>query len=153
MKKIISIIVVALAFTAVASAQPRAIGARIGCGIGAHTGYSVDFSYEHTLGGANFLEANLGISDSKFLDIHASYNFVFASPNWTASGEWNAYVGPSIGLTGYSNGVNFDAGAVVGLEYTFHFPLMLSFDVRPEVVIGDGGGFVCHPSLGIRYRF
>lgn len=145
MKKIISVIVAALAFAAVASAQPRAIGVRIG--------YGTDVSYEHTLGGANFLEVNLGVRGFKFLDIHASYNFVFASPNWTASGEWNAYVGPSIGLSGYSNGVIFDAGAVVGLEYTFHFPLMLSFDIRPEVEIGDGAGFACYPSLGIRYRF
>lgn len=145
MKKFISVIVAVLAFAAVASAQPRAIGARIGWG--------VDVSYEHTLGGSNFLEANLGITGFQFLDIHASYNFVFASPNWTASGEWNAYVGPSLGFVGYSGGVRFAAGAVIGLEYTFHFPLMLSFDLRPEARIGSGGGFSCLPSLGIRYRF
>lgn len=144
MKKFISVIVAVLAFAAVASAQPRAIGACIGWG--------VDVSYEHTLGGSNFLEANLGITGFKSLDIHASYNFVFASPNWTASGEWNAYVGPSIGFIG-EDGVKFCAGAVIGLEYTFNFPLMLSFDLRPEARIGYDRPFFCLPALGIRYRF
>lgn len=144
MKKIIAILVAALAVTFAASAQPRAVGLRVG--------YGVDASYQHTLAGENFLEVDLGLTGFRFLDIHASYNFIFASPTWT-TGEWNLYVGPSVGLVGFDGGAQLGLGGLVGIEYTFNFPLQLSFDVRPEARIGSNGGFACYPTLGIRYRF
>ena len=52
MKKVILIVAAVLGFAVVASAQPRAIGARIGWG--------AEISYQHTLGANNFLEADLG---------------------------------------------------------------------------------------------
>ena len=48
---------------------------------------------------------------------------------------------------------------MVGLEYTFDFPLQLSIDIRPQVGIVMGGGSSAVyigdlvPALGIRYRF
>ncbi len=58
MKKIIIIAALALGFAVAASAQPRAIGGRLGNGLEA--------SYQHTVRGADFVEANLGL----FIQLH-----------------------------------------------------------------------------------
>ena len=49
MKKFFAVMVAALAFAAVASAQPKAVGVRVGNG--------AEVSYQHYLGGSNFIEA------------------------------------------------------------------------------------------------
>ena len=51
MKKFFAVMVAALAFAAVASAQPKAVGVRVGNG--------AEVSYQHYLGGSNFIEADL----------------------------------------------------------------------------------------------
>lgn len=53
MKKIIIIAALALGFAVAASAQPRAIGGRLA--------YGLEASYQHTVRGADFVEANLGL--------------------------------------------------------------------------------------------
>ena len=53
MKKTIIIIAVMLGFAFAASAQPKAIGGRLG--------YGIEASYQHTLGAPHFLELNAGI--------------------------------------------------------------------------------------------
>ena len=50
--------VAALAFAAVASAQPKAVGVRVGNG--------AEVSYQHYLGGSNFIEADLGFMSNGF---------------------------------------------------------------------------------------
>jgi hypothetical protein len=43
----------------------------------------------------------------------------------------------------------------VGLEYTFHFPLQLSVDLRPQLGLVNQafGIWGWYPHLSIRYRF
>lgn len=154
MKRFITAIALAVLCSAAASAQPRAIGGRVGA-----TG--LEASYEHTLG-SNFIETDLGM-DFGFagLGFKATgiYNFVFARPAWTDRGTWGLYAGPGISL-GYVadmyriNWVNenlpgnpgnvrkfkysdygfmFSFTGQVGLEYTFWFPLQLSVDIRPYI--------------------
>ena len=154
MKKIIIIAALALGFAVAASAQPRAIGGRLGNGLEA--------SYQHTVRGADFVEANLGLFGFGAIDATATYNFMIAQPDWTSRGEWGFYAGPGASL-GYGSNNSFHIAAVgqVGLEYTFWFPLQLSVDLRPQfgVDVHDGAhfytgglfGFV--PTLGVRYRF
>ena len=55
MKKFFLVAAMVLGFAAAASAQPRAIGARLGWGI--------DVSYQHTVKNADFVEANLGLNN------------------------------------------------------------------------------------------
>ena len=60
MRKVIIVIIAALAFSVAAVAQPKAIGVR--------GGWDAGVSYQHYLGGENFLEANAslyGFSDSE----------------------------------------------------------------------------------------
>lgn len=161
MKKIIIIAALALGFAVAAFAQPRAIGGRLGNGLEA--------SYQHTVRGADFVEANLGLFGFGAIDATATYNFMIAQPDWTSRGEWGFYAGPGASLGyGFVQNSSFHIAAVgqVGLEYTFWFPLQLSVDLRPQFGIkagkniGENGvgfyheglfGFV--PTIGVRYRF
>lgn len=151
MKKAFVIIFTALAFAAVASAQPKAIGLRGGWG--AH------LSYEHYLGGENFLEIDGGLYGLSTYEFGGTvtYNFMIARPNWTPRGQWGFYLGPGVNVGTWHNdagnrAINLGLCVQVGLEYTFWFPLNLSLDIRP------GWGFMSHvidyyPALAIRYAF
>lgn len=148
MKKFLMIAALALGVSAAAMAQPRAIGGRLGA-----TG--LEASYEHTLGGSNFVEVNAGLDYFYGVGAKAAatYNFMVAQPNWTDRGEWGVYVGPGLttgwvgdtvkykyneggvtyNYTDWGRGFMFGLAAQVGLEYTFWFPLQLSVDIRPYI--------------------
>ena len=152
MKKIISIAVLAIALSAAAVAQPRAVGGRVG--------YGVEASYQHTLG-QNFVEADLGLFGLG-LEVAATYNWMILQPQWTPKGEWGFYAGPGA-TVGCDFGGFFTAGVggQVGLEYTFdNIPLQLSVDYRPMFGLwaGQGGAGFWFPGLynfgiGARYCF
>ncbi len=151
MKKIILIAALALGFAAAAVAQPRAVGLKLGWG--------AEASYQHTVKGGNFIEATLGLNDFTSVNASAIYNFMIAQPQWTSKGEWGFYAGPgaSLGMCMLPNYSYFhiSAAGMVGLEYTFWFPLQLSFDLKPQLGFGFNYGFHFNimPSLGVRYRF
>lgn len=152
MKKIILVAALVLGFAVAASAQPRALGLR--------GGWGAELSYQHGFG-ADFLQADLGLNT--FNSVHGSviYNFMIAQPAWTSRGEWGFYAGPgaAVGMsfgTGNDDGYfHVAAAGMVGLEYTFWFPLQLSLDLKPTLGFGFGHGFHwgVMPALGIRYRF
>lgn len=151
MKKILLIAAMLLGFTVAAIAQPRAVGLKLGWG--------AEASYQHTVKGANFIEATLGLNDFTSLNASAVYNFMIAQPQWTDKGEWGFYAGPgaSVGTCMLKDRSYFhlSAAGMVGLEYTFWFPLQLSFDLKPQLGFGFNYGFHFNvmPSLGVRYRF
>ena len=153
MKKIILIAALVLGFAAVAAAQPRAIGLR--------GGWGVELSYQHTVG-ANFVEADLGWGTGG-INVAGTYNWTIAQPSWTSRGEWGVYAGPGV-AAGFGIGdvshINVGVAGQVGLEYTFWFPLQLSFDIRPvfglDLKTGGGSGFYFGgyiPAFSVRYRF
>jgi hypothetical protein len=81
---------------------------------------------------------------------------MIAQPAWTSRGEWGFYAGPgaSVGLgVGETNYLTLGAAGMVGLEYTFWFPLQLSIDFRQHIGIGNGLWFPSSVGLGVRYRF
>ena len=146
------IALVMLGVSVAVQAQPRAVGLR--------GGYGVEASYQHNLGGENFVEADLGLYSFNALNVGATYNWMLCQPNWTSQGKWGVYAGPGVVLGLGLGGANYFSAAVcgqVGLEYTFDFPLQLSLDVRPQLGFWTGGnhfyfeGF--YPALGIRYSF
>ena len=149
MKKIILVAALVLGFAVAASAQPRAIGLR--------GGWGAELSYQHGFG-ADFLQADLGLNT--FDSVHGSvvYNFMIAQPAWTSRGEWGFYAGPgaSVGLgLGEANYFSLGVAGMVGLEYSFWFPLQLSLDVKPTLGFGFNHGFHwgVMPAFGVRYRF
>ena len=154
MKKIILVAALVLGFAVAASAQPRAIGVRIGNG--------GEISYQHQLG-RNFLEVDggLGLGFDGTFNVGATgiYNFMIAQPQWTSQGEWGFYAGPGVAVglgLGEASYFSLAVAGMVGLEYTFNFPLQLSLDVRPQIGLGFGGHGLhwgLMPALGVRYKF
>lgn len=149
MKRFLLIAALMLGMAFAATAQPKAIGARMGWGFEA--------SYQHMVNGPDFVEADLGLFNTS-LNAAAVYNFMIAQPSWTERGEWGFYAGPGAALgLGLANnsGFNLAAAGQVGLEYTFWFPLQLSFDIRAQLGYTFGHSFYwgIGPALGVRYRF
>lgn len=151
MKKILVIAAMMLGLAVAASAQPRALGVRIGNG--------GEISYQHTLGN-NFLEVDggLGLGFDGVFNVGATgiYNFMIAQPAWTAQGQWGFYAGPgaTVGLgLGDVNYLTLGVAGMVGLEYTFEFPLQLSLDFRQHIGIGNGFWAPSSVALSVRYRF
>lgn len=150
MKKILLILAAALLFGAAAAAQPRALGIRAGWG--------AEVDYEHALGDAYFLEGSLGLGSfqNSFVSLSGLFNFVLARPDWTPRGDWSVYAGPGVGAIFARD---FGAGGIlgdIGLEYRFWFPLQLSLDLRPALMIGSEGIVtqgIFNFGLGIRYAF
>ena len=152
MKKIILIAALALGFAVAASAQPRAIGVRVGNG--------GEVSYQHSLGN-NFLEVDGGLGikfgENNSLNVGATgiYNFMIAE----FGGGFGFYAGPGVGVglkLGDEGFFNLSAAGMVGIEYNFSIPLQLSLDFRQHIGIGFGGNGPWTPSsvgLGIRYKF
>ena len=68
---------------------------------------------------------------------------------------YNSTVGLGLGL-GDANYFSLSAAGMVGIEYSFAFPLQISLDFRQHIGIGLGGHGLWTPSsvgLGIRYKF
>lgn len=144
MKKLFVIVVLALGLAASANAQSKAIGIRGGLG--------GELSYEHYMGGSNFLEADLGLWNHC---IHAVgiYNFSLLE-----DGGFGIYAGPGVSV-GMWNGTEEYSGLALGVvgqlgfEYNFNIPLNISLDWRPAFNFGDAGFYGRGIALGIRYKF
>lgn len=151
MKKIIIAAALVLGFAAAASAQPRALGVRIGNG--------GEISYQHSMG-SNFLEVDgglgLGLVDGVFnVGATGIYNFMISE----FGNGFGFYAGPGAGVGLALGDVNYlalSAAGMVGIEYNFNFPLQISLDFRQHIGIGFSGNGIWAPSsigLGLRYQF
>ncbi len=149
----------------VAYAQPRAIGANLGGGLG--------FSYQHGFGEANMLDLAVYVPLQPAawgLAANITYDWIDpfgATVPWNEKGEWHWYmgVGGGGGIYGYTFNANqpWFAGVAghIGIEYDFWFPFQLSIDWRPVIgVVGAGGGIGFNVAglyqglqLGVRYKF
>lgn len=140
MKKIILIAALVLGFAAAASAQPKAIGLRIG--------YGAELSYQHNVG-ANFIEADLGLESFKNLGVAATYNFSIAE----FGDGFKFYAGPGIGL-GFAESLMVGVAGQAGIEYNFaSAPVNISVDVRPYFDFMGVGLVGWYPHIGVRYNF
>ncbi len=150
MKKFILVLAAATLAAVAVSAQPRAIGARLGWG-------GIEVSYQHSLSEANMVSAELSFPGFHGIGANATYDWLNpfnATIPWSHKGEWNWYMGVGAGLAiGFpevskSAGANYGYGDYVeakvssnwfrvgvagrvGVEYNFWFPLQLSLDWRP----------------------
>ena len=165
MKKYLFIAVLAMA-SVMAYAQPRAIGANLGSGLG--------FSYQHGFGEANMLDvsANIPVLGGWGINGKVTYDWIDpfgATVPWNEKGEWHWYMGVGGAIATYGWGFNngfIGAAGRIGIEYDFWFPLQLSIDFRPTLgclLAGNGNGGVAAGfgwdvyagglGLGIRYKF
>jgi hypothetical protein len=149
MKKLIVIVALMLGVAVAASAQPRALGLRAGWG--------GELSYQHSLGGENFLEADLGWW-ANGISVAAAYDISIAP-----LGPFNFYAGPAAQVFTYTYNdvdrdymrMNLGVGAQIGIEYIFdQIPFQISVDWRPMVTLLNGVGFGWNSAaLGLRYAF
>ncbi len=141
MKKFLLTAALTVLAAAAAIAQPRAIGGRLG--------YGIEFSYQHSVGPSNMIQAELSFPGFVGgIGAAATYDWIFPITSWTEKGEWNWYAGVGAGLgfgwpnvdkstvggvtyKASSNWFNIGVAGRIGVEYNFWFPLQLSFDWRP----------------------
>lgn len=162
MKKLILSCIIFLGFITTAMAQdisPNAIGIRVGD----NDGFGTEVNYQRNLGNARRLELGLGWRDaSNFNAIRLTglYQWV-----WNLDGNFNWYVGfgGAVGSFDFddtfinddSDEFFFNTAGVVGIEYDFDFPILISLDFRPEIgIINDvDDDLEFDIALGIRYQF
>lgn len=130
----------------------------IGIRFGDNNGAGAEISYQRKLSGPNRLEIDLGIrGNSAYSAFKATglYQWV-----WQLESNFNWYAGFGGGLGSWkvknsdiSDTFIFGAG-VVGIEYNFDIPLLVSLDFRPEIGFSDFyDGFNSDFGLSVRYQF
>lgn len=159
MKKFLIILSCVLGLSLTAAAQPRAVGLRFP----AMAAFGAEFSYQHEVGNAQFIEFELGLERYNGFRTSGLWNWELANPEWTAEGAWTLYGGGGItlGFVEYDRNGNFGymggLTAQLGLEYRFEFPLALSVDLRPTVGLCHGfyryGTYGLIPNISARYYF
>ena len=157
MKKIF--LTICLSFIAFSTINAQEISENaIGIRFGDNNGVGAEISYQRKLTDMNRLEVDLGIrGNSSYSAFKATglYEWV-----WALDGNFNWYAGAGGGLgswnvksTDASDTFIFGAG-VVGVEYNFDIPLMVSLDFRPEIGFSDlYDGFNSDFGLSVRYQF
>ena len=168
MKKFIFLVAVILVSVITAMAQPRAIGARLG--------YNTEVSYQHSMSKKTYAQLDAGLYRfGRGAQVVGTYNFIFATPNWTPYGTWEWFAGGGVGVgvdwrtywrwTNHYTYVRYPAlflgvAGNVGLAFNFEFPLQVAVDFRPmigpEFLYGSirfhrEGLFA--PAISARYRF
>jgi hypothetical protein len=148
MKKLVFIFCLFLGSIATANAQEisdNAIGLRFGGG----NGLGGEISYQKSLGSNNRLEIDLGLANG-LTDFKATglYEWI-----WTLEDKFNWYAGAGGGIVS-ADGTGLYAAGVIGIEYNFKSPVLLSLDYRPEIGISGGlSGLSSDVALSVRYQF
>lgn len=123
----------------------NAIGVRFSGGNG--TGGEV--SYQKALGSNNRLEINLGLAN-EFTDFKATALHQWV---WNLEEKFNWYAGFGGGIVS-ANGTGIYGAGIIGIEYNFDAPVLLSIDYRPEVGISGGlNGLNSDVALSVKYQF
>ena len=138
--------------------------------IGLRLGNYYGVSYQKKLTDDSRVEVGLsykGYSYYKDLKVDAYYHKVFDFKPVDKM-NWYAGAGAGAGFWKYESryryyyerydyggsGTYFFVGGTVGAEYKFDFPLMISLDLKPELVFGDFyDGFHTSGGLTARYTF
>lgn len=123
----------------------NAIGLRLGGG----NGKGGEISYQKSLGNSHRLQIDLGLAN-EFTDFKATglYQWI-----WNLEDRFNWYAGAGGGLVS-ANGMGIYTAGIVGIEYNFEAPILLSIDYRPEIGIAGGlNGLASNVALAVRYQF
>lgn len=168
MKKLIFVFIALAAFAFETQAQEISKNA-IGLRLGDSDGFGTEVNYQRAIGNNNRLEFGLGWRSHRHvtaIKLTGLYEWV-----WNIDGGFNWYAGPGLGIGQISFDDDFYdddfpgdgnddsetfvyAAGVIGIEYDFDFPLLLSLDFRPEFGFGDYRDDIDFDiALGVRYQF
>jgi hypothetical protein len=134
----------------------------IGVRLSESNGMGAEVNFQRALWGSNRLELGLAYHSDSNWDtgkFTAIYQWL-----WNIDGGFNWYAGPGAGLgiekyehpknSYYENADAFVfATGDVGIEYSFDFPLLVSFDFRPQFNIGSRDDVTFDIGLSARYKF
>lgn len=130
----------------------------IGLRIGDNDGLGTEISYQTALQDNNRLELGLAWrSNSTFnaYKLSGTYQWI-----WDLNSDFKWYAGAGAGIGTLSlkddkvgdDGFFILANGVIGIEYAFDFPLLLSLDCRPELGLANyDNDFGLDIALGVRY--
>ena len=163
MKKSILIVLVVIGFGWQASSQEIAENA-IGIRLSENDGFGPEINYQRGLGDNNRLELGFAWHSHRHHDavkLTGIYQWV-----WNIDGGFNWYAGPGagVGFISYDNDFWNDgrdddtdvyafATGDIGIEYNFDFPLLVSFDFRPQINFGHHDDLSFDVGLSARYQF
>jgi len=140
-----------------------ALGMRLGGGYM----FDTEINYQTDIGEENRLEIGFMWREHSGYYYNTSYYGLLVAYQWKWKIEddgFSWYVGPAAGV-GYwnynwssrNNGIFFDAGGQVGIEYDFsvtkNVPLTISLDVRPMLGLSGYTGLGWGAGLGVRCKF
>ncbi|WP_298780227.1 hypothetical protein [uncultured Polaribacter sp.] len=123
----------------------HAIGLRFGTG----NGVGAEISYQKALKSNNRLEIDLGLAN-EFSNFKATglYEWV-----WALEEQFNWYAGLGSGIIA-EDGIGIYGAAIIGIEYNFNSPILLSLDYKPEIgVVGDLSGLTSNFAISVKYQF
>ncbi len=148
MKKVF--LTLGLVFTTIIALQAQDISDNaIGLRFGGGDGVGGEISYQKALGSNNRLEIDLGLAN-EFTNFKATglYQWV-----WSIEDQLNWYAGAGGGIVS-ANWTGIYGSGVIGIEYDFNAPILLSLDYRPEIGIAGGlDGLNSNVALAVRYQF
>ncbi|WP_299062073.1 hypothetical protein [uncultured Polaribacter sp.] len=148
MKKIILIFGFVLAAGLSINAQDR-YGHSIGLRFASGDGAGGEISYQKFLGENQRLEIDLGLANT-FANFKATGLYQWG---WVLEEPFIWYAGVGAGIV-HADGLGVFGAGVIGIEYSFNIPLLLSLDYRPEVAIAGGlDGLNSNIALSVRYQF
>lgn len=121
----------------------------IGLRFGDNNGFGGEISYQMKLSDSNRLEIDLGLRKGNAFKAIGLYQWV-----WALENQFNWYAGAGGGIASASGSTAIVGAGVVGIEYNFDIPLVISLDYRPEIgFTGFYDGFQSDFGLGLRYQF
>jgi hypothetical protein len=129
----------------------------LGLRLGDNNGFGTEISYQGELSEYNRIEVDLGYR-SQGIENSNDKNNAFKLTGlyqwvWNIDGGFNWFAGFGGGIGDRStDGFFVNADGVVGIEYDFDFPLLISLDFRQEFgLTGDYDG--SDIALSLRYQF
>jgi hypothetical protein len=133
----------------------------LGIRLGDNGGVGGEISYQFKKNDSNRIELNLGLRDSDGVSAYkltGTYQWVWDLDELSENFNWYAGFGGGVGTWKVKaldeSSTVVVATGVVGIEYSFEFPLLLSLDIRPEFGFNDAyDGLNSDIALGIRYQF
>jgi len=165
MKILNPFLLLACLFTITIGAQEISDNA-LGLRLGDSDGFGAEISYQRLLSRYHRLELNLGWRDSREYDafkvtgLYEWVRHIDGNFNWfygAGAGFGSSSFEPIPGDVTPDGGFFILVAGNVGVEYNFDIPLLLSFDLRPELgILGYNDfsdNFDFDIALGIRYQF
>lgn len=163
MKKLVLTLSIFFSFIGMVKSQDISDHA-LGIRVGDNDGFGAEISYQRALKENTRLEVDLGFRDhdhSEAFKLTALHQWV-----WVIDNRFNWYAGFGAGVGSWSwdndfpgndddDGFFLNVDGVVGVEYDFEIPLLISLDFRPEFnITGDYGDDTDFDiALSIRYQF